>query len=111
MLNSSLLSVRVLPQTLPCFLLGLMVLVEYIPEARAAPLDPLPLPSSPLVGRGPTPIVMLNLPRDHRLFSKAYNNYTDITGDGIPDTTYVHDPSKFLYYGYFNPNKKPLQKS
>lgn len=40
--------------------------------------------------------------RDHRLFFKAYNDYDDITGDGIPDTTYMQS---FSYYGYFDPDK------
>lgn len=48
------------------------------------------------------PLVMLNLSRDHQLYLKAYDDYSDITGDGIPDTTYQHD---FEYYGYFDPYK------
>ncbi|WP_237064383.1 pilus assembly protein [Microbulbifer zhoushanensis] len=45
------------------------------------------------------PIVMLNMSNDHQLFFKAYDDYSDITGDGIADTTYVHEHE---YYGYFD---------
>ncbi len=45
------------------------------------------------------PIVMLNMSNDHQLFFKAYDDYSDITGDGIPDTSYVHSHD---YYGYFD---------
>lgn len=49
-----------------------------------------------------TPMIMLTLAADHQLFMKAYNDYDDLTGDEIPDTTYNHD---FAYVGYFD-NKK-----
>jgi type IV pilus assembly protein PilY1 len=45
------------------------------------------------------PMVMLNMSRDHQLFYRAYNEYTDINLDGIPDTTYNHSID---YYGYFD---------
>lgn len=48
------------------------------------------------------PMVMLNLSNDHQLYFKAYDDYSDLTGDGIPDTTYNHD---FDYYGYFDSYK------
>ena len=40
--------------------------------------------------------------RDHRLFFKAYDDFSDITGDGVPDSGYMQD---FTYYGYFDPDK------
>ncbi len=40
--------------------------------------------------------------RDHRLFFKAYADFADITGDGIPDHRYLQN---FSYYGYFDPDK------
>jgi type IV pilus assembly protein PilY1 len=45
------------------------------------------------------PMVMLNMSRDHQLFYRAYNEYTDVNFDGLPDTTYNHAIS---YYGYFD---------
>ena len=49
-----------------------------------------------------TPFVLLTMSNDHQLFFKAYNDYTDIDGDGVIETTYKHD---FDYYGYFDSNK------
>lgn len=48
------------------------------------------------------PLVMLNMSNDHQLFFKAYDDYSDLTGDGKPDTTYVHGHQ---YYGYFDSGK------
>jgi len=51
------------------------------------------------------PIMMLNMSKDHQMFFKIYDDYSDITNptggaaDGIPDTTYV---PKYEYYGYFD---------
>nr|MCU0932400.1 PilC/PilY family type IV pilus protein [Serpentinimonas sp.] len=45
------------------------------------------------------PMVMLNMSRDHLLFTRAYNEYSDIDGDNLPDITYKHS---FNYYGYFD---------
>ena len=48
------------------------------------------------------PLVMLTISKDHTLFSKAYNDYTDLDGDGIVDTTYKHGID---YAGYFDSYK------
>ncbi|GAB4397273.1 MAG: hypothetical protein OHK0048_05030 [Rhodoferax sp.] len=48
------------------------------------------------------PMIVLNVSRDHELFSRAYNEYSDIDGDNLPDTTYKHS---FDYYGYFDSYK------
>lgn len=48
------------------------------------------------------PIVMLNMTRDHQLFYKAYNDYSDLDSDGAPETTYKHSID---YYGYFDTGK------
>ncbi|HEY7884558.1 MAG TPA: PilC/PilY family type IV pilus protein [Cellvibrionaceae bacterium] len=45
------------------------------------------------------PIVMLNMSNDHQLYFKAYDDYSDLDGDGELDITYNND---FAYYGYFN---------
>ena len=48
------------------------------------------------------PVVMLNMTRDHQLFYKAYNDYSDLDNDGAPETTYKHSIN---YYGYFDSGK------
>lgn len=48
------------------------------------------------------PIVMLDMSRDHQLTYKAYTDYADLDGDGIPDTTYKNSID---YYGYFDSYK------
>jgi len=45
------------------------------------------------------PIVMLNMSNDHQLFFKAYDDYSDLNGDGNADTTYMNS---YDYYGYFD---------
>ncbi len=65
-------------------------------RAAAYAIDP------PLGIAGAAPLVMLNLSRDHQLFYKAYNDFTDLTGDGPPETTYT---TTFGYVGYFDATK------
>ncbi len=61
------------------------------------------LARSPLYISGEVPpLVMLNVSKDHQLFYKAYNDFSDLDADSIIDTTYKHSIS---YYGYFDPNK------
>lgn len=48
------------------------------------------------------PRVMLLVSRDHELSKKAYNNYSDLDGDGTLDTTYK---DSIVYYGYFDSKK------
>lgn len=45
------------------------------------------------------PQAMINASNDNQLFFKAYDDYSDLDGDGIPDTTYKHSVD---YYGYFD---------
>ncbi|WP_111643330.1 pilus assembly protein [Marinimicrobium alkaliphilum] len=71
--------------------------------AAAMPVLALELSQSPLFLAQPVrPLVMLNMSNDHQLYFKAYDDYSDLTGDGRPDTTYVHD---YDYYGYFDSGK------
>ena len=51
---------------------------------------------------GTESLVMLNMSNDHELFFKAYDDYSDINGDGIVDITYNNDVE---YYGYFDSYK------
>lgn len=64
--------------------------------ASAVNLTPLPPYLAETKG---SPMVMLNVSKDHQLFYKAYNEFTDLDGDGQPETTYKHS---FRYYGYFD---------
>lgn len=64
--------------------------------AQALTLTPLPPYLTETKG---SPMVMLNLSRDHQLFYKAYNEYSDLDGDGLPETQYKHG---YRYYGYFD---------
>ncbi len=49
-----------------------------------------------------TPQAMIQISKDHQLFFKAFNDYTDLDKDGVPDITYKHG---FDYYGYFDSYK------
>lgn len=49
-----------------------------------------------------TPQVQINASNDHQLYFKAYNDYSDLDDDDIPETTYKHSIN---YYGYFDSQK------
>lgn len=77
----------------------LAVLVLGVPSlARAA----LTLPSTPLgVGQAAKPMTLLVAGRDHKLFYEAYNDASDIDGDGVIDVGFK--PS-ITYFGLFDPD-------
>lgn len=56
----------------------------------------------PLFLGGGQPLVMLSMSRDHKLYYEAYNDASDITGDGIPDVGFKETID---YYGYFDSSK------
>jgi type IV pilus assembly protein PilY1 len=57
----------------------------------------------PMAGKSlGTPMLMLNMSRDHQLSYRAYVEYTDLDGDGQLERTYKHSQT-FDYYGYFDP--------
>ena len=59
------------------------------------------LAQSPLFFPGTLPpINMLVMGRDHTLYYEAYNDASDLNGDGVIDVGYK--PDKVLYYGYFD---------
>jgi type IV pilus assembly protein PilY1 len=77
----------------------LLLTALVIPKAFAA----LNIAQTPLsIVPSALPIVMLNMPKDHQLYFKAFDDYSDLDGDGIPETTYKHS---FNYYGYFDSYK------
>jgi type IV pilus assembly protein PilY1 len=55
-----------------------------------------------LSGNDVTPLVMLNVSRDHQLSYKAYTDYSDLNNDGVPEKTY---DDQIEYYGYFDSSK------
>src|SRR5688572_9276089 len=51
----------------------------------------------------PPPLNMLVLSRDHRLYYEAYNDASDLDGDGVLDVGYK--PATITYYGYFETDR------
>lgn len=79
-------------------MLGLLMVGVLAPFFARAGLD---ISQTPLaVGGSGTPLVMLILGRDHRLYYEAYNDASDLDGDGVLDTTYK--PDKIDYFGLFD---------
>ncbi len=54
------------------------------------------------IGQAVAPKAMINMSKDHQLFFKAYDDYSDLDDDDVPETTYKHS---FNYYGYFDSTK------
>src|SRR5690606_31196091 len=48
------------------------------------------------------PMAIINMSKDHQLFYKAYNDFSDLNDDGTIETTY---DNTIDYYGYFNNQK------
>ena len=75
-------------------LFGIVALIAI--QAQAVNLTPLPPYLTETKG---APMVMLNMSKDHQLFFKAYNEFSDLDGDGVIETQYKHS---YKYYGYFD---------
>lgn len=75
------------------FLFGL-VLAMLASQAGAVDIAQKPVFLNP-----PDPRMMLVMSRDHQLSMKAYNDYSDLNGDGVIDKTYTDAVD---YYGYFD---------
>ena len=52
------------------------------------------------VSQSAPPLNMLVMSRDHTLYYEAYNDASDLDGDGVVDVGYK--PDQIDYYGYFN---------
>jgi type IV pilus assembly protein PilY1 len=82
------------PLSAPFFLLAAIL----VPTAAQA--APLALATSPLYTTSAVkPQVMIDMSKDQQLFYKAYNDYSDLLGDGVIETTYTNTVD---YYGYFD---------
>jgi type IV pilus assembly protein PilY1 len=57
----------------------------------------------PFMANTPPPLVMLVMGKNHKLFYEAYNDASDLDGDGKIDVGYK--PDKIDYYGYFDSYK------
>ena len=75
-------------------LLGCLALISI--QALAINLTPLPPYITENKG---APMMMLNMSKDHQLFFKAYNEFSDLDDDGVVETQYKHS---YKYYGYFD---------
>ncbi len=81
------------------FIIGLLSSLVISPSVFAV----INIAQSPLfLTTSAKPIVMLNISNDHQLYFKAFDDYTDLNEDGIPETSYLHE---FSYYGYFDSGK------
>ncbi len=83
------------------FLPGLLIAVAAggIPSAFAAAT--LPISQVPLFrAQAVPPLNMLVMGKDLKLFSEAYNDASDLNGDGVLDVGYK--PDQITYLGYFN---------
>lgn len=72
-------------------------------SAGIGPANALNLAQSPLyLTASQPPLILMTMARDHKLYYEAYNDYSDLDGDGTLDLRYT--PS-IDYYGYFDSNK------
>jgi type IV pilus assembly protein PilY1 len=81
---------------------ALLAVLSFVlaPVAEAAVLS---VSTQPLISTASvTPLVMLDISKDQQLYKKAYNDYSDLDGDGQLDTTYKNSID---YYGYFDSYK------
>ena len=88
---------RTLVLTLIAITIGL-IRVPSAPAETAADYNLIP----PFVTAGVPPLVMLVLGRDHKLYYEAYNDASDLNGDGTLDVGYR---PTIDYYGYFDTHK------
>lgn len=78
--------------------LGLLTSAAVTPPASAVSLSQAPL----YLTVSTPPLVLLTMARDHKLYYEAYNDYSDLNGDGQIDTGYK---PAIEYYGYFDSYK------
>jgi type IV pilus assembly protein PilY1 len=82
-------------------LAALLGVIAFSGTSGAAPLN---IAESPLfLNSAVPPLNMLVLSRDHRLYYEAYNDASDLDGDGSIDVGYK--PAQITYYGYFESNR------
>ena len=73
--------------------------VQMFAPVSASAQTTVPLAQTPLLALKTTPgLVMLTMSRDHRLFYTAYNDTSDLDGDGLIEVGFK---PAITYYGYF----------
>ncbi|HKU15856.1 MAG TPA: PilC/PilY family type IV pilus protein [Steroidobacteraceae bacterium] len=78
-----------------------LAILAAAPSAGAADLA---LTNTPLfLSPSVAPLNLLVLGRDHKLYYEAYNDHSDLNGDGVLDVGYK--PARIDYYGYFDSYK------
>ncbi len=79
---------------------ALMVLMAGLSAPAKADLDISQVPLSIAGGTAVPPLNMLVMGKDHKNYYEAYNDASDLNGDGKIDVGYK--PDTVEYYGYFN---------
>lgn len=83
----------------PLPLLGLAALT--FSSGLSAQAATVPIAQSPLfVAAQVPPLNMLVVGKDHKIYYEAYNDASDLNGDGVLDVGYK--PAQIDYFGYFN---------
>lgn len=81
-------------------IVGLSGLTAFYASQPRAALTDYSIAQKPLyMGQSQSPLMMMVMSRDERLFTKAYSDYTDLDDDGLIDTSYK---DSFSYSGYFD---------
>ncbi len=81
-----------------CFLAGITHPLPVAAQASAGGID---VAQQPLfTATGQPPLNMLVMGKDHKIYYEAYNDASDLDGDGALDIGYK--PASIDYYGYFN---------
>ncbi|MGE8501062.1 MAG: PilC/PilY family type IV pilus protein [Pseudomonas sp.] len=79
-----------------------------VQQSLAAGGENNPAQSPLFVSRSTTPLNMLVMGRDHKLYYEAYNDASDLNGDGVIDVGYkgylAEADGGIDYFGYFNSN-------
>lgn len=105
-------SVRINMQKMTVSSLFLIVLMAICSPYAFSAVTPPPMSAytafPPFINNTVPPLVMLLASKDHRLFLKAYNDITDLDGDGVVDTIYK---DTIQYDGYFDWTKCYTYKS
>jgi type IV pilus assembly protein PilY1 len=88
------------------FCIALVWAMMPLPQAFAASTATVYTPITAIPANAVTtqakPAIMLNMSKDHQLFYRAYNEFTDYDNDGQPDGGYIH---AIRYSGYFDTGK------
>ncbi len=91
-----------MPRTLTAIMITFMAtgLLTIASTSQAAVLN---LSDNPLfAAQSAPPLTLMSMGRDHKLYYEAYNDASDLNGDGVLDVGYK--PADIDYYGYFGSN-------